>query len=109
MFGHCPALIVIGLLASGRASTLVTAIIGLTVAIAETTAAWKTGRLAILAVMSMAEPLSGSGIAAQLGPESPCLWKGNRGRHVACFGRFEALANSGNAANGLFMSFQVSP
>lgn len=79
---------------------------------AEIRAAWKTGRLAVLTVITfsmMAELLSGSGIAkglaegmfAALGAWAVVLTP----QLSAVFG---ALANSGNAANGLFMASQVS-
>lgn len=79
---------------------------------AEIKAAWKTGRLAVLTIITfsmMAELLSGSGIA-----------EGLASGLFSAFGRwsivltpvisavFGALANSGNAANGLFMASQVS-
>ncbi|MGE4373890.1 MAG: L-lactate permease [Xanthobacter sp.] len=74
--------------------------------------AWKTGQLAVLTVITfsmMAELLSGSGVAeglakgmfAALGAWAVVLTP----QLSAVFG---ALANSGNAANGLFMSSQVS-
>ncbi len=79
---------------------------------AEAAAAWKTGRLAVLTIISfsmMAELLSGSGIAEGLA----------RGVFEA-FGHwaivitpiissiFAAMVNSGNASNGMFMASQVS-
>lgn len=77
----------------------------------EARAAWKTGRLAVLSIMTfsmMAELLSGSGIAnglavgifAAMGDWAILLTP----QLSAIFG---ALANSGNAANGLFMASQV--
>jgi len=78
----------------------------------ETLLAWKTGRLAVLAVINfsmMAEILAGSGIAEGLGAG---IYHGfGRGAVVVTSllsAGFGALANSGNAANGLFMSSQVS-
>jgi lactate permease len=78
----------------------------------EIRAAWKTGRLAVFTIIvfsMMAELLSGSGIAEGLA----------RGMFAALdrwaivvtpliSAVFGALANSGNAANGLFMASQVS-
>jgi lactate permease len=79
---------------------------------AEARAAWKTGRLAVLSILTfsaMAEVLSGSGIAAGL---AEGMFQGLGRASVivtplvsAAYG---TLANSGNAANGLFMSSQVS-
>lgn len=79
---------------------------------AEFRAAWKTGRLAVLSILifsAMAELLAGSGIAAglaqgmfaTLGPASAIVMP-------AISAIYGALANSANAANGLFMPAQVS-
>ena len=79
---------------------------------AEIRAAWKTGRLAVLTIVTfamMAELLTGSGIAGGLA----------RGMFTALdrwailatplvSAVIGALANSGNGANGLFMASQVS-
>ncbi|MEJ5022977.1 L-lactate permease [Ochrobactrum vermis] len=78
----------------------------------EVHAAWKTGRLAVLTVITfsmMAEILSGSQIAAGLAEGMFHAF----GRWAVVFSPqisaiFGALANSGNAANGLFMTSQVS-
>ncbi|MGG7581921.1 L-lactate permease, partial [Rhizobium sp. Nf11,1] len=74
--------------------------------------AWKTGRLAILAIIifsMMAELLSSSGIAAALGEGIHSAAGGGALTWLALVSAvFGALANSGNAANGLFMSSQVS-
>ncbi|NRQ19116.1 L-lactate permease [Ensifer sesbaniae] len=79
---------------------------------AQVAAAWKTGRLAVLAIMifsMMAELISSSGIAAALGEGMNSTF--GRGA-ITCLAlisaMFGALANSGNAANGLFMASQVS-
>lgn len=74
--------------------------------------AWKTGRLAVLSVITfsmMAELLSGSGIAEGLARGMFTVL--DRWAIVATpliSAIFGALANSGNAANGLFMASQVS-
>ncbi|ODT22669.1 MAG: hypothetical protein ABS35_14280 [Kaistia sp. SCN 65-12] len=79
---------------------------------AEIRAAWKTGRLAVLAIMTfsmMAELLSGSGIARGLAAglfEAFGRWSVVLTPIISAV--FGALSNSGNAANGLFMSSQVS-
>lgn len=78
----------------------------------EARAAWKTGRLAVLSILTfsaMAEVLSGSGIAAGLAEGMFQTF----GRASAILmplvsAAYGALANSGNAANGLFMPSQVS-
>ncbi|CDI11986.1 L-lactate permease [Agrobacterium pusense] len=74
--------------------------------------AWRTGRLAILAIIifsMMAELLSSSGIAAALGEGINSAAGGGALTCLALVSAaFGALANSGNAANGLFMSSQVS-
>lgn len=74
--------------------------------------AWKTGRLAVLTVMTfamMAEVLSGSGIAEALARglfEALGRWAVVVTLFISAV--FGALANSGNAANGLFMTSQIS-
>jgi lactate permease len=79
---------------------------------AETRAAWKTGRLAVLTIVTfsmMAEVLSRSGIAGSLAQglfHSLGLWAVVLTPAISAV--FGALANSGNAANGLFMASQVS-
>ncbi|WNJ87882.1 L-lactate permease [Bosea sp. 685] len=78
----------------------------------EMAAAWRTGRLAVLTVITfamMAELLSGSGIAGGL---ARGLFDG-LGRWAVVLtlfisAIFGALANTGNAANGLFMAPQIS-
>ncbi|HEY4375078.1 MAG TPA: L-lactate permease [Burkholderiales bacterium] len=79
---------------------------------AEFSAAWRTGHVAVFTILAfsmMAELLSASGIAAAL---ARGLFE-NFGRWSELViplvsGVFGALANSGTAANGLFMSSQVS-
>lgn len=74
--------------------------------------AWKTGRLAVLTIITfamMAELLSGSGIAEGLARgmfEAFDRWALVATPMISAV--FGALANSGNAANGLFMASQVS-
>lgn len=78
----------------------------------EAQAAWRTGRLAVLSVIAfsmMAEILSASRIASGLAEGLYHLF----GRWALILtpqisAVFGALANSGNAANGLFMASQVS-
>lgn len=78
----------------------------------EIKAAWKTGRLAVLTVITfsmMAELLSGSGVAAGLANglfDAFGTWAVVLTPQISAV--FGALANSSNAANGLFMSSQVS-
>lgn len=78
----------------------------------EAHAAWKTGRLAVLTVIAfsmMAEILSGSQIAAGLAEgmfHAFGRWAVVLSPQISAV--FGALANSGNAANGLFMASQVS-
>lgn len=78
----------------------------------EIRAAWGTGRLAVLTIITfsmMAELLSGSGIAAGLARglfEALGRWAIVLTPIISAV--FGALANSGNAANGLFMASQVS-
>lgn len=77
----------------------------------EVRAAWKTGRLAILSIITfstMAELLSGSGIADGLARgmfEALGRWALIITPQISAI--FGGLANSGNAANGLFMASQV--
>ena len=79
---------------------------------AEIKATWKTGRLAVLTIIlfaMMAEVLSSSGIADGL---ATALFR-SLGRWAIVLtpitsGLFGALANTGNAANRLFMASQVS-
>ena len=79
---------------------------------AEMRGAWKTGRLAVLTIVTfsmMAEVLSRSGIAGSLAQglfHSLGLWAIVLTPAISAV--FGALANSGNAANGLFMASQVS-
>ncbi|MBJ6128521.1 L-lactate permease [Microvirga splendida] len=79
---------------------------------AEISVAWKTGRLAVLTIVTfsmMAEVLSGSGIAKGLA--AGMFGALDRWAIVATpliSAVFGSLANSGNAANGLFMASQVS-
>ncbi|MBO1905327.1 L-lactate permease [Microvirga sp. 3-52] len=79
---------------------------------AEIARAWKTGRLAVLTIVTfsmMAEVLSGSGIAEGLAAGMFAAL--DRWAIVATpliSAVFGSLANSGNAANGLFMASQVS-
>jgi lactate permease len=74
--------------------------------------AWNTGRLAVLTIITfamMAELLSGSGIAEGLARgmfETFDRWALVATPMISAV--FGALANSGNAANGLFMASQVS-
>ncbi len=78
----------------------------------EIRAAWRTGRLAVLTIIMfsmMAELLSGSGIAEGLARgmfETLGRWGVVLTPIISAV--FGALANSGNAANGLFMASQVS-
>ena len=78
----------------------------------EIRAAWKTGRLAVLTIIMfsmMAELLSGSGIAEGLARgmfETLGRWSVVLTPMISAV--FGALANSGSAANGLFMASQVS-
>ncbi|MQW90375.1 hypothetical protein GHJ82_26995 [Sinorhizobium saheli] len=78
----------------------------------EAAKAWKTGRLAVLAIIifsMMAELISSSGIAAALGEGiNAAVGSGAITCLALVSAVFGALANSGNAANGLFMSSQVS-
>ncbi|KAB2684378.1 L-lactate permease [Brucella tritici] len=77
----------------------------------EARAAWTTGRLAVLSIVSfsiMAEILSGSGIANELAEGLYTVfgrWAVVLTPQISAI--FGALANSGNAANGLFMGSQV--
>jgi lactate permease len=79
---------------------------------AEIAAAWKTGRLAVLTVIvfsMMAELLSRSGIAGGLARgmyDTFGVWSVTATPMISAV--FGALANSGNAANGLFMPSQLS-
>ncbi|WP_220474102.1 L-lactate permease [Aurantiacibacter xanthus] len=79
---------------------------------AEIRSAWKTGRLAIVTVMTfamMAELLTGSGVAEGLATGMASAlgaWAVVLTPQLSAI--FGALANSGNAANGLFMSSQVN-
>lgn len=79
---------------------------------AEIHAAWKTGRLAVLTVIvfsMMAELLSRSGIAEGLAHgmyDVFGVWSVSVTPMISAV--FGALANSGNAANGLFMPSQLS-
>jgi lactate permease len=79
---------------------------------AEIAAAWKTGRLAVLTVIvfsMMAELLSRSGIAGGLARgmyDTFGVWSVTVTPMISAV--FGALANSGNAANGLFMPSQLS-
>lgn len=74
--------------------------------------AWKTGRLAVLTVITfsmMGELLSGSGVAKGLANglfNAFGAWALVLTPQISAV--FGALANSGNAANSLFMSSQVS-
>ena len=78
----------------------------------EIRAVWKTGRLAVLTIITfamMAELLSGSGIAQGLARGMFILldrWAVVATPMISAV--FGSLANSGNAANGLFMASQVS-
>ncbi|TDR94001.1 L-lactate permease [Enterovirga rhinocerotis] len=78
----------------------------------EVGAAWRTGRLAVLTIIAfamMAELLSGSGIADGLARgmfEALGRWSLLLTPMLSAV--FGALANSGNAANGLFMASQLS-
>ncbi|MFT3688521.1 L-lactate permease [Paenirhodobacter sp.] len=78
----------------------------------EIRAAWRTGRLAVLTILTfsmMAELLSGSGIAGSLASglfEALGRWSILLTPLISAV--FGALANSGNAANGLFMGSQAS-
>lgn len=78
----------------------------------EMRAAWKTGRLAVLTVIvfsMMAELLSRSGIASGLARgmyDTFGVWSVTVTPMISAV--FGALANSGNAANGLFMPAQLS-
>lgn len=78
----------------------------------EAASAWKTGRLAALTIVAfamMAELLSGAGIADGLARgmfEAMGRWSVLLTPQVSAV--FGALANSGNAANGLFMASQLS-
>lgn len=78
----------------------------------EIRAVWKTGRLAVLTIITfamMAELLSGSGIAQGLARGMFTLldrWAVVATPMISAV--FGSLANSGNAANGLFMASQVS-
>lgn len=77
----------------------------------EARAAWKTGRLAVLTIITfsmMAELISGSGIAAGLA-EGMFAGLGRWAIVVTPLvsAAFGSLANSSNAANGLFMASQV--
>ncbi|MGX9394009.1 L-lactate permease (plasmid) [Nitrobacteraceae bacterium UC4446_H13] len=78
----------------------------------EIKAAWTSGRLAVLTIITfamMAEILSGSGIAASLAGgifEAFDRWAIVATPLISAL--FGAMANSGNAANGLFMASQVS-
>lgn len=89
-------------LARGRAATFP----------AEIRAAWKTGRLAVLTIITfamMAELLSGSGIADGLARgmfTALDRWAIIATPQISAV--IGALANSGNGANGLFMASQVS-
>ncbi|UGV26694.1 L-lactate permease [Rhodopseudomonas boonkerdii] len=75
-------------------------------------AAWKTGRLAVLTIVifsMMAELLSSSGIADGLARgmfSTFGVWSVTVTPMISAI--FGALANSGNAANGLFMPSQLS-
>jgi lactate permease len=78
----------------------------------ELRAAWNTGRLAVFSIVTfsaMAEVLSGSGIAAGL---AQGLFQSLGSAAVVLMpiisAVYGALANSSNAANGLFMAAQVS-
>ncbi|WP_105373345.1 L-lactate permease [Neorhizobium huautlense] len=74
--------------------------------------AWKTGRLSVLAIIifsMMAEILSSSGIASALAEGMhAAIGTGALACLTLISAAFGALANSGNAANGLFMGSQVS-
>ena len=78
----------------------------------EAAAAWKTGKLAVLTVVvfsMMAELLSRSGIAGGLARgmyDAFGVWSVTVTPMISAV--FGALANSGNAANGLFMPAQLS-
>lgn len=78
---------------------------------AEITTAWRTGRLAVLTVVvfsMMAELLSRSGIAGGLARgmyDIFGVWSVTVTPMISAV--FGALANSGNAANGLFMPAQL--
>lgn len=78
----------------------------------EVSASWKTGRLAVLTIIvfsMMAEVLSRSGIADGLARgifSSMGVWSIIVTPIISAV--FGALANSGNAANGLFMASQQS-
>lgn len=78
----------------------------------EIKAAWKAGRLAVLTITTftmMAEILSGSGIAGGLASGMfAALGRWSIVLTPIISAVFGALANSGNAANGLFMASQVS-
>lgn len=103
---HAGTWLVIGALLTGLLR-------GHTVALpVEIRTAWKTGRLAVLTIITfsmMAELLSGSGIAEGLARgmfEAFDRWALVATPLISAV--FGALANSGNAANGLFMASQVS-
>ncbi|MEO9336690.1 L-lactate permease [Mesorhizobium sp. SB112] len=78
----------------------------------EAKAAWKTGRLAVLSIIIfsiMAEIISSSGIAGGLASGLYDVfgrWAVVLTPQISAI--FGALANSGNAANGLFMGSQVN-
>ncbi|MGX7705565.1 L-lactate permease [Methylobacterium sp. Gmos1] len=78
----------------------------------EARGAWRTGRLAVLTIVAfamMAELLSGSGVAEGLARgmfEALGRWSVLVTPIISAV--FGALANSGNAANGLFMASQLS-
>ncbi len=78
----------------------------------EARGAWRTGRLAVLTIVAfamMAELLSGSGVADGLARgmfEALGRWSVLVTPIISAV--FGALANSGNAANGLFMASQLS-
>lgn len=103
---HAGTWLAVGALVTGLARGHVPALPG------EVRAAWKTGRLAIVTIITfsmMAEVLSGSGIANGLARGMFAAL--DRWAIVATpiiSALFGALANSGNAANGLFMASQVS-
>ena len=78
----------------------------------ELTAAWRPGRLSVFSIFTfsaMAEVLSGSGIATGL---AQGLYRALGSGAVVLMplvsALYGALANSSNAANGLFMAAQVS-
>lgn len=78
----------------------------------EIKATWKTGHLAVLTIIAfsmMAELLSGSGIAGGLASGLfAALGRWSIVLTPIISAVFGALANSGNAANGLFMASQVT-